>query len=81
VTAATIAKATRYLLDGRLTVDAIDGDLVSATCQGDSGRWKLGYNPALNQWHCSCPALKLCSHVAALQTVSRGTPLGVRSNG
>ena len=70
------AKGRRYLTEGRLTVERVDGDLVGASCRGDSGEtYRLGYDPAQQEWHCTCPARGRCSHLVALMlvTVTRST--------
>jgi hypothetical protein len=63
-------KGRRYLTEGRLTVERVDGALVSGMCRGDSGElYTLGYGP--QAWHCDCPALRRCSHLTALMLVTR----------
>lgn len=64
-----IDKARRLLIEGRLTVTTVAGNLVAATCRGDSGEvYDLGYD--LNRmWFCSCPSRGTCSHLKALMLV------------
>jgi uncharacterized Zn finger protein len=65
-----VAKAARYLLEGRLTVLRRDGDLVEAVCHGTHGVYELGHDPDRpGVWHCSCPSAGRCSHVTALMLV------------
>lgn len=65
------AKGRRYLAEGRLTVEHVGDGLVVASCRGDSGDvYALGYDPKRQQWHCTCPALRRCSHLVALQLVT-----------
>lgn len=63
------AKARRYLLAGALTVIRLDGDIVDAVIEGDTGTYELGHDPGRG-WHCSCPARGRCSHTAALKFVT-----------
>ena len=62
-------KALRYLVQGRLRVVRVEGDLVQAECRGDSGRaYELGFFNG--RWTCSCPARTDCSHLIALWRVT-----------
>lgn len=62
------AKGRRYLTDGRLTIRAMDGRTIEATCRGDSGTHTLGWHAG--GWWCSCPARRgRCSHLVALRLV------------
>jgi hypothetical protein len=64
-------KALRLLTEGRLRVKRVEGDLVIATCKGDSGRiYDLGFDPRNAQWRCTCEARSVCSHLRALQLVT-----------
>lgn len=66
----TIEKAQRILTDGRLTVERVEGDLVVASCAGDSGTvYHLGFDPRTKGWRCTCPARKRCAHLEALMLV------------
>jgi hypothetical protein len=63
-------KGRRYLIEGRLNVERVDGHEVRATCQGDSGElYALGYGP--QAWYCNCPALRRCAHLTALMLITR----------
>ena len=50
-----VAKARRYLAEGRLLVTGVSGDHVTAACRGDGEIYRLGHNPG-DGWWCSCPA-------------------------
>lgn len=68
------AKATRYLAQGRLTVQHRSGQTVEATCKGsDPEPYRLGYSPD-EGWHCDCPAFRDCAHVFALKLVVATPP-------
>jgi len=43
---AITAKAARYLAEGRLVVTRVLGDHVAAVCQGETGAYDLGHDPA-----------------------------------
>ncbi len=64
-------KGLRMLLEGRLRVVKVDGDLIVATCKGDSGGlYHLGHEPgARKPWRCTCPAVGPCSHLHSLWAV------------
>ena len=65
-------KAQRLLIEHRLTVEQADkhGGLVVAECVGDTGTYKLGWDPTKKQWRCQCPEMQgRCSHLLALQSV------------
>jgi hypothetical protein len=64
------SKAARYLLEGRLTIVHVDGDLVSARCAGQGSHYELGHDHGRG-WFCSCPSVRSCSHLTALQTLVR----------
>jgi hypothetical protein len=39
------------LVEGRLVVERFDGDLVVASCRGDSGEvYRLGHDPQAREW-------------------------------
>ncbi len=67
-------KAARILAEGRLTIERIDmtrtyGWIV-ARCQGLTGEYRLGWDPILAQYRCTCPELLgKCSHILALKLV------------
>lgn len=65
------AKGRRLLTEGRLLISRVHGDLIVATCRGDSGEvYDLGFDPRNGQWRCTCPARGRCSHLVALQLVT-----------
>ena len=65
------AKGRRYLVEGRLLVERVDGGLVVASCRGDSGSiYHLGFDPRVREWRCTCPARGRCSHLVALMLVT-----------
>jgi uncharacterized Zn finger protein len=62
-------KGRRYLVEGRLTVERVERDLVVGSCRGDSGeKYTVGFDG--RDWHCSCPAHTRCSHLVALMLVT-----------
>jgi hypothetical protein len=62
------AKARRYLVEGRLVIEAVDASHVRASCRGGGYLYELGFD-ARNGWRCSCHARGECSHLVALQLV------------
>jgi uncharacterized Zn finger protein len=65
------AKGRRYLLEGRLNVERVHDGLIVASCRGDQGDvYALGYDRERREWRCTCPALRRCSHLVALQLVT-----------
>ncbi|MCU1483673.1 MAG: hypothetical protein JWN67_419 [Actinomycetia bacterium] len=64
-----VAKARRYLAEGRLIVTALDQRHVTATCRGDGALHQLAWD-ATNGWRCSCPARGRCAHLLALGAVT-----------
>ncbi len=63
-------KAMRLLVQGRLRVRRVEGELVVAECHGESGTiYKLGFDPRNRQWRCQCEARTDCSHLHALWAV------------
>ena len=63
-------KARRLLAEGRLSVEHRHGDLVIASCRGDSGLvYRVGYDPTRHLWYCDCEARRMCSHITALMLV------------
>lgn len=67
-------KGRRLLAEGRLCIDAVLGDTITAHCRGDSGEvYAVGYERG--GWYCNCPALSRCSHMIALQLVTVAPPL------
>ena len=64
------AKARRYLAEGRLTVTAVNGDMVAGVCRGSGAIYYLGHEPGRG-WHCSCPVRSdQCAHLEALRLVT-----------
>lgn len=71
-------KGRRYLAEGRIVVTGVDGDEVTAVCQGETGAYDLGHAPGRGWW-CTCPVrTDKCSHLAALMlvTIRRSALLG-----
>ena len=62
------SKARRYLAEGRLTVEQVDGNLVRATCKGNGAIYSVGWTPS-SGWSCPCPAVGQCAHLLALKLV------------
>ncbi len=62
------SKARRLLVEGRLVVYNVDAEQIRARVRGDSGELHdCGYDA--RGWWCSCPAVRRCAHVRALQLV------------
>lgn len=61
------AKGRRYVAEGRLTVLAVDGDIIRAMVRGAGEFYELGHDPS--GWYCDCPASTRCSHIHALMLV------------
>ena len=70
-------KGRRYLVEGRLVVEAVDEHRIVASCRGAGEIWQLGYEPG--GWYCSCPMVGRCSHLHALMSVVVAPPIA-RSN-
>jgi uncharacterized Zn finger protein len=65
-------KGRRYLTEGRLNIEHVGDGRIVASCRGDLGDvYRLGYDPAKQEWRCTCPARQRCSHLVALQLVTR----------
>lgn len=64
------AKGRRYLVEGRLTVEAVAPAGVRARCRGGGAIYRLGYDVERGEWFCSCLARGRCSHLVALQLVT-----------
>lgn len=62
------AKGRRYLIEGRLTIRYVGPEGVRAHCKGGGEFYRLGYEHG--GWWCSCPAVRQCSHLVALQLVT-----------
>jgi len=68
-------KGLRLLVQGRLRVTRVEGDLIVAQCRGDSGGvYFLGFDPGKKQWRCTCAARTACSHLHALWLVTATGP-------
>lgn len=66
----TWEKADRMLLEGRVTVLTVTvTGWVFAECIGDTGTYMVKKLDGL--WSCSCPARVDCSHLRAVQRVTR----------
>ena len=65
-------KGRLLLTEARLVVSCVDGDLITASCRGDSGEvYTLGHDPQRGRWYCTCQEMKgRCSHLVALQLVT-----------
>jgi hypothetical protein len=63
------ARGCRYVAEGRLTVEHVDGDAVHASCRGSGALHCVGWDRARGWW-CSCPARTRCAHLRALQLVT-----------
>ncbi len=64
-------KGRRYLAEGRLHVQRVDERGIVARCRGAGEIYRLGFDPPSGTWRCSCAALGRCSHLVALQLVTR----------
>ncbi len=62
------AKARRYLVEGRVTITAVDGPRVLAYVRGDGAVWRCEAHG--NDWVCNCPAKGRCSHLLAVGLVT-----------
>jgi hypothetical protein len=60
------AKATRLLVEGRVSVVRVDQRGALAIVKGDTGLHRVTYN---GSWHCDCAALGMCSHGLACARV------------
>jgi uncharacterized Zn finger protein len=58
-------KGARYVSEARLTVTAVDGEHVVATCRGSGALYNVGHDLGRG-WHCDCPARTVCAHINAL---------------
>jgi hypothetical protein len=70
-------RAADCLVEGRLVVEQVTGDLVVASCRDDSGEvYRLGHDPQAQEWRCTCAIRGTCPHLHALQLVTvRRTPV------
>ena len=60
----------RYLTEGRLIIERVDGGGIRATCRGGGAIYSLRYEN--ERWHCDCPAVCRCAHLVALMLVTVG---------
>jgi hypothetical protein len=58
-------KSRRYLTEGRLTVDRVDGRGVRARCRGGGAMYSLGFD-----------AVGRCAHLVALELITVGRRSG-----
>jgi hypothetical protein len=66
-------KGRRLLAEGRLIVEEVSNNLVSATCRGDSGAiYHVGHDE--NGWACTWEAKGRCGHHIALMLVTVRRP-------
>jgi uncharacterized Zn finger protein len=63
-------RGQRYLSEGRLTLQLVEGATIQATCLGHRRIYRLGHDPE-HGWWCSCGPEDPCAHVIALQLVTR----------
>lgn len=63
-----LAKAHRYLAEGRVQVQLANAMQLRVTVQG-SEPYRLEW-VRRDGWHCSCPARRLCAHLVAAQLVT-----------
>jgi uncharacterized Zn finger protein len=66
-------KARRYLAEGRVEIQRVDGATVQARVLGDEGDvYTVRWDPERDSWNCPCPAFgPRCGHVLALARVVR----------
>jgi uncharacterized Zn finger protein len=63
------AKGRRYVAEGRLIVEHVDGGSIRALCRGAGDVYNLGFEGG--RWSCTCPAKGRCAHLVALMLVTR----------
>jgi uncharacterized Zn finger protein len=66
------AKASRYLLEGRVVVDTAGPAQFAATVHGSSGQHLVTY--VRGGWSCTCPCLGRCSHLLAAYLIAAASP-------
>jgi uncharacterized Zn finger protein len=60
------AKARRLCAEGRVTVRTVTDLAIVAKVRGDSAAvYHVTWSPG--GWSCSCPSLRRCSHIGAVQ--------------
>jgi len=62
-------KGRRYLTEGRLTIEVVDGSKIVASCRGGGELYRLGFDPKSRTWRCTCWARGRCAHLVALMLV------------
>lgn len=60
-------KGRRYLTEGRLTITYVRHGSARAICRGKDAVYTIALDG--DQWSCSCPARRRCSHIMAAQRV------------
>ena len=63
------SKGRRYLIEGRVIVTAVSGDVIAARVRGDGAIHTCGWEPMVG-WRCSCHARTACSHLLAVRLVT-----------
>lgn len=67
----TWAKAFRLLVEGKVRVTFVTGDIVHARVKGDHDTYFVDFGLSRShRWSCSCPARVDCSHARAVQLVT-----------
>jgi hypothetical protein len=61
-------KAARLLTEARVWISCGERG-IEAVVQGDTGTWNLYRAP--DRWRCGCPSRRRCSHVEAVERVTR----------
>jgi uncharacterized Zn finger protein len=71
-------KAKRYLAEGRVLVERVADDEVSATVRGGGDLYRVSHQRG--GWDCSCPARTRCAHLVAVGRITApGARLAVAS--
>lgn len=63
----TMAKAALLLLQGKVSVDWVDGDSFEAFVTGSKRYWVA--HSTGGRWRCECQATRICSHIIACQAI------------
>ncbi len=61
------AKGRRYLMEGRVVIEAVNPRQIVASVRGGGEIHQVGYQRG--GWYCTCPAKGPCSHLVALMLV------------
>ena len=61
-------KGERYLIEGRLTVVSITGEVVTVSVKGAGEIYAVTADA--DRWRCTCPAKGPCCHIWAAQLVT-----------